>query len=234
MINDILIVTLLLSIAGGITSAIYLATERYLYKFTSAKFMVFLSILVIFTFVIPVYKILYPTNGWTGIDKNGDVLILTESGTFRSTFFSFLEESKFAVDISNLWMIGAVVYVLLTLLYYVIWIRTIRKFSRTMETLAWKNAFREICQTLQVSSKRIELLSNPKFVQPCITGIRKKYIVIPEYLIDKLNSEEITLVLQHELTHGKRNDVAFKLWMNLLNCLHWYNPLLCRKFGERI
>lgn len=226
MINDILIVTLLLSIVGGITSAIYLATKRYIYKFTSAKFMVFLSTLVIFTFVVPVYKMMYRSDELVEVLQDQVPLILAETETLKSMFFQFLEKSEISVTISRLWMSGAVVYVLLTLLYYVIWIQTIRKFSAEIESPSWKRAFLEACHAFQISPGRIELLSNPKFVQPCITGVWKKYIMIPEHLIDKLNSEEITLVLQHELTHGKRNDVALKLWMNILNCLHWYNPLL--------
>ena len=226
MLNDILIATLLLSIAGGITSAIYLATERYIYKFTSARFMVFLSTLVIFTFVAPVYKLLYPSNGWTGLAEGGSFLVLTESDTVGGLFFYFLEESEIAHTISILWMTGVIIYILLTVFYYMIWIRTIRKFSLEIEEAEWKGVFQEVCQTLRVSPDGIELLSNSKFVQPCITGIGKKYIIIPEHLIHQLNGEEIRFVLHHELVHGKRNDVAFKLFMNLLNCLHWYNPLL--------
>ena len=226
MINDILIVTLLLSIAGGVTSIIYLAAGRYLYKFTSARFMVTLNVLVTFTFAVPVYKIIYYTDETTRLLKDYEILVLTEPGTMSHLFYTFLGKSGIVPFISNFWMVGVIAYILLTFLHYTIWIQMIRKYSKKLKDTIWVDVFQELCKRHQILASRIVLLSNPRYVQPCITGVFKKYIMIPEHLIDSLSVEEISLILRHELIHGKRNDVAYKLFMKTLNCLHWYNPLL--------
>lgn len=57
IINRIFICVTLLSISGLVFSSIYLPLERFLYRMVSAKFMVFINTLALFSFVLPFYYI---------------------------------------------------------------------------------------------------------------------------------------------------------------------------------
>ena len=55
MINDIFVYIAFASIAGGITSATFLIFEKWIYKMTSASYMVFLNGFSILAFILPYY-----------------------------------------------------------------------------------------------------------------------------------------------------------------------------------
>ena len=57
IINRLFVCVFLLSISGFISSGIYLILEKYIFKLTSAKFMVFINTIVLLSFVIPFYYI---------------------------------------------------------------------------------------------------------------------------------------------------------------------------------
>ena len=59
--------------------------------------------------------------------------------------------------------------------------------------------------------------------QPCVTGIYKHYILIPEYLRGTLSEKEIEIILTHELTHIKKRDTAAKTIIFVLSSLNWFN-----------
>lgn len=58
---------------------------------------------------------------------------------------------------------------------------------------------------------------------PMMLGLVRPVILLPDRTIGE---EELTIVLQHELTHLKRGDIAYKLLLLAANCLHWFNPLV--------
>lgn len=62
--------------------------------------------------------------------------------------------------------------------------------------------------------------------QVCTIGIWAKTIVVPVYLLDKLDESEISIILRHEMTHIRKNDVAIHVGMFVLCSLNWFNPLV--------
>ena len=44
-------------------------------------------------------------------------------------------------------------------------------------------------------------------------------------MLNQCNTEEIRMVLQHEVQHNKRKDVLLKTIFEILNCINWFNPL---------
>ncbi len=69
-----------------------------------------------------------------------------------------------------------------------------------------------------------ELLVTPECVSPCIVGILRPTIVLPELLAVHSDTESVRHVMAHELAHVVRYD----LWTNYLGlaarALHWFNP----------
>lgn len=96
---------------------------------------------------------------------------------------------------------------------------------------------REFAMALPVANPRVQkwqeahLLLRPYRIRqsdrvgtPLSYGILRPVILLPKELNE---AEETTLlcVLEHEFVHVRRFDSLAKLWMTLVVCVHWFNPL---------
>ena len=71
--------------------------------------------------------------------------------------------------------------------------------------------------------RAIDLYTNRLTASPLILGFRKPAVVLPEIPV---NSEEFRFICLHELTHYKRGDIWYKWILQIVLCLHWFNPLV--------
>ncbi len=58
---------------------------------------------------------------------------------------------------------------------------------------------------------------------PMLLGILRPFIVMP---VNRPAASEISCIMYHELIHFKRGDLIYKWLMQLILCLHWFNPLV--------
>lgn len=66
---------------------------------------------------------------------------------------------------------------------------------------------------------------------PCIIGIIKPKIYLPQYIL-KLDKETIRHVLLHEFMHYKRRDLYINFLSGILLAFHWFNPLVWIFIGK--
>ncbi len=71
--------------------------------------------------------------------------------------------------------------------------------------------------------RAIDLYTNRLTASPLILGFRKVAVVLPEI---PANGEEFRLICLHELTHYKRGDIWYKWLLQIVLCLHWFNPVV--------
>lgn len=57
---------------------------------------------------------------------------------------------------------------------------------------------------------------------PLSMGLFRPVVLLPA----DLEGEETELVLRHELAHIRRRDLWYKALLNLVNAVHWFNPLV--------
>ncbi len=69
----------------------------------------------------------------------------------------------------------------------------------------------------------IELCVNPLVSSPLLIGFFHPCIVLPSVDIPEKDFRYIAL---HELTHYKRRDMFYKWLVQIIVCLHWFNPLV--------
>lgn len=60
---------------------------------------------------------------------------------------------------------------------------------------------------------------------PCIIGVVKPKIFIPEYILEMNDSNKLEHIFLHELMHYKRRDLYYNLFSIIAISLHWFNPL---------
>ncbi len=97
------------------------------------------------------------------------------------------------------------------------------KAGYAFETESREEKMKEVLMNQFHIKRRVLLRKSDIIDSPFTTGIIKIFIILPDKAITE---EELNFILRHELIHIKRKDVLFKLFMNLVCGLHWYNPLL--------
>ena len=70
--------------------------------------------------------------------------------------------------------------------------------------------------------KEAELYRCPKIHCPLLMGFSQPVILLPE----SLPQGSLEAALDHELTHLKRKDTGYMLFLTLARCFHWFNPLV--------
>lgn len=226
IINHIFMTVFLLSVAGTVVGSTFLALQNFLYKHSSAEFMVKICKVVIITFVVPLFYL------WGIMDQSNyylsqyDLVVPVEPGTVKDTVYNLGEHIGFADKLSLIWLIGLALYLLIYAgTYFTVRCR-INNSSKAIESGPWLTNFQAIRGNGSLSEIQIGLMSSTWMKQIGTVGVMNKTIVVPEYLLEKLDNAEINIILRHEMTHIRQNDVALKIGMFILCSLNWFNPLV--------
>lgn len=225
-INQVFITVFLLSVAGTVVGITFLAVQDFLYRYSSARFLVKVNKIVILAFVIPVFYILGMLDRTNYYLSEYSILVVVEQGTVMSKVYDFRDATGFADILSMLWLVGLGLLLVFYAASHFIFRHRIRKSSREIEGGSWQEQFRTLCLCNEIPEGQVRLVTSTWENQICTVGMRNKTIIIPEYLLDKLDVSEIGIILRHEITHIRKNDVPMKLGMFILCCLNWFNPLV--------
>lgn len=105
-------------------------------------------------------------------------------------------------------------------------LRSIRNTS-TEVTAAIAALAAKISTTLEVTQKfRVRLTS--QLQSPCLIGIRRPLILVPEYRDVAPQEEEMPSILAHELAHLKGGDLYWNGLLQFLSMVFWFHPLMWR------
>lgn len=78
------------------------------------------------------------------------------------------------------------------------------------------------------SHPNFQLVENNYFHSPALWSLGKPILILPHL---NYSEEELYLILHHELLHYKHNDYLFKLLIDLLRIVYWWNPLISMLFS---
>ncbi len=81
------------------------------------------------------------------------------------------------------------------------------------------------CKNQLNINKRIQIVVYDKISSPSLVGMMNLKIVLPRNLIN-LSEEELRHIFLHELCHYKNKDNYMDNLIGLLQCIHWFNPLI--------
>ncbi len=84
----------------------------------------------------------------------------------------------------------------------------------------------EKCRAQMGIRSRVQLRVVPELSGPCLFGVFRRVILLPAPMIESLNESEWRNILLHEFAHVKRWDPLTNMWMSLVRCVHWFNPLV--------
>lgn len=222
MIERAFIVALLLSISGFVFCAIFLPFEKIAYKWTSARTMVYVNTIALFSFVTPLYFVVSLRDGSEKAFIQSDLLIHQDISRYDGFIYNVREQIHMEY-LGTIWLIGVIGFFVYYVWKYASLLYAVKKSMFYVQDDLWHETFCKIKDSNQVSN--VSLIGCCNISTPCTIGIRKRYIVIPAYMIAFFDEEEIGFILEHEFYHVKHRDLLRKLLVLFLNCLNWFNPL---------
>lgn len=116
------------------------------------------------------------------------------------------------------WLFGAAVFMLYHISAYALFIRKVKPWCRRINISGYQG--------------KPETMYCKIVKSPMLTGFFRPRILLPRSDYDK---NELSMILNHELTHYKRGDLWIKLLFVTVNALHWFNPIvyIMRKAANR-
>lgn len=151
------------------------------------------------------------------------------------TFLQHVFVSPLGIDIS-IWSLFGVVWAIGSLHYLRLYIKECIE-ARGLVKGALRDATQEepyaslLSEICGRRSKRFRVLISTSIETPCLYGIVRPYILIPEGM--HLTREELYYVLHHEVTHHKYHDLLTKRVVRIMFIVYWWNPA-CRMLRKQV
>ena len=158
------------------------------------------------------------------ISKNGTDLI-----RFSNLKPSFFQTSLFYLErnvklISLLWSCGAGLLFLKLVFGYI----SVHKLKNSKDNMP-QAKLNKILRTLVLKMKitqAIDIKMNTQILVPMLIGTLKPLILIPVSLISRLSSEQLEVIIAHELAHLKRNDFLINIFQSFVDIVFFYHPAM--------
>lgn len=100
--------------------------------------------------------------------------------------------------------------------------KALRRWNMPNWNRSLEREYRKNCKSMKVKHAP-RLMLNSRLNTPLLMGFCHPCICLPQ---TGYTAEEQELILRHELCHYRRKDLWYKLLMNLLCIVYWFNPAL--------
>ncbi len=151
-----------------------------------------------------------------GIQEN-----TTEAYTLPESSFSYFEALQKAVP--YIWFAGLIIMICWLLIANIHLRYKIKKTSAHVPDSV-KEIFNECKATMGVK-RNITLIVQDAISSPAIINVFKPKVLVTSKIAE-LDYKDISYILLHELAHCKRNDTFVNQVLAVLQCIHWFNPLI--------
>lgn len=125
----------------------------------------------------------------------------------------------------SLWLVWAVTAALLLMKKAAAYHGLLRSMKTSCQAIGDEEIHRiyaERCAAMNVK-RPPQLCLDESAPSPMLIGMLRPRLLLPDIDLDR---KTLGYILQHELIHYKRMDLAYKWLMQLAVCLHWYNPFV--------
>ncbi|MEO5917366.1 MAG: M56 family metallopeptidase [Luteolibacter sp.] len=127
------------------------------------------------------------------------------------------------IVVVNLWAAGSGTGFLL-LVGAMLKLRIWRKSLSPPDDTAWKILLPLSPEIL----RRNDFLISPATASPCVTGLFRSKIVLPQFLFTSASEEELRWAVRHEISHWQAGDSRWMIVFAVIRCVNWWNPLTHR------
>ena len=132
-----------------------------------------------------------------------------------------------------LWLVGTALLIGRILIGYgIVW--HLRQQAQVQHDGPLCDALQQARRTLD-SYPKVEVATSPSISSPMVLGILRPIIAFPTDLVEKLRTDELALILMHELAHVRRWDNLTLLLQRLVSAVLFFHPAvwLCGRMLRR-
>ena len=207
IICNIVLIILAADLTGTIFALIWFAMLKYFDKYLRADIINFSLKVVIISFYIP-----------------SMVIILLVKSYLFSGFENYYAQYTDTMRALSVIVLIVLLFNLVKLL--IKWIKKLRSFKSMIAFNAKaddevQSVATEIRKKLRIKRK-IKVYVSMGALSPFIYGFFRPAIYIG---LKKYDTEDLKIMLTHELNHYKQGDPYIKPVTNIMCCIHWFNPL---------
>ncbi len=124
--------------------------------------------------------------------------------------------------ISILWLAGIIIFISCQYISYALFIKSVLRWSIPVRNKRIIEIRDQLLEDMGIK-KSIEVMTCKKISSPMMMGVRRPMILLPH---EDFCTDDLEVILKHELIHYKRHDIWYKLFLMYANAVHWFNPLV--------
>lgn len=121
-----------------------------------------------------------------------------------------------------IWLVLAMILFVRKITVYQGFIQYIRAGNTEVSDIKTLNLLSDCEEKLNIKT-RLEVSHNPLIASPIMIGFFRPRIILPTH---ELSHKELYYIFMHELIHYKQKDMFYKWLIQIVVCVHWFNPFV--------
>ncbi|MCL2223482.1 MAG: M56 family metallopeptidase [Defluviitaleaceae bacterium] len=120
------------------------------------------------------------------------------------------------------WFVGGIAFAAVQAARYFIVKRKILRWSAVPKRHEIDETISKLSMEMGINAAIFPMV-NKGIASPMIMGLIRPVLMLPH---EDYESNELTFILRHELTHFKNKDIVYKVVLFIANAIHWFNPIV--------
>ncbi len=120
------------------------------------------------------------------------------------------------------WLAFALILLVYKIMVYQRFIRRVKADNIEVSDTGIRNLLSDCEEKLNIQTN-VGLFCNPRIASPMLIGFFRPSILLPE---GELGEKELSYIFTHELIHCRRKDMFYKWLIQIVVCVHWFNPFV--------
>lgn len=120
------------------------------------------------------------------------------------------------------WLVLALILFVRKVTVYQGFIQYIKAGNTEVSDIKILNVLSDCEERLKIKT-RVEVSYNPLIATPMLIGFLHPRIILPAC---KMSDKDLSYIFMHELIHYKQKDMFYKWLIQLVTCIHWFNPFV--------
>ena len=239
--NEFIKILLSLSVSGALLLLLILGLKPLYKNKFSKRWQYYIWIVVALRFLLPftpdttiigsLFEKFDTTAITNEIPTNPNVPVPADTGNSKAepiqtnreiTTAAMREPVDKYVCLFFIWSALALVLFVRKVTVYQGFIQYIKAGNKEVSDIKILNLLSDCEEKLKIKT-RVELSCNPLIASPMLIGFFRPRIILP---VGELEDKELSYIFVHELIHYKQRDMFYKWLIQIVVCVHWFNPFV--------
>ena len=239
--NEFIKILLSLSVSGALLLLLILGLKPLYKNKFSKRWQYYIWIVVALRFLLPftpdttiigsLFEKFDTTAITNEIPTNPNVPVPADTGNSKAepiqtnreiTTAAMREPVDKYVCLFFIWSALALVLFVRKVTVYQGFIQYIKAGNKEVSDIKILNLLSDCEEKLKIKT-RVELSCNPLIASPMLIGFFRPRIILPAH---EWEDKELSYIFVHELIHYKQRDMFYKWLIQIVVCVHWFNPFV--------